>query len=82
MCLYASHGANWGSGAGIPRTCQTSFVRITCAMRRLTSSELQHAIAVEVGKHELDAENITDIELIVSVCAGLVVIDEEATLSV
>ena len=51
---------------------------ITCAKRRLTSSELQHAIAVEVNKRELDRENITDIELIVSVCAGLVIIDEES----
>jgi GPI inositol-deacylase-like protein len=51
---------------------------ITCAKRRLTSSELQHAIAVEVNKRELDRENITDIELIVSVCAGLVIINEES----
>jgi GPI inositol-deacylase-like protein len=48
---------------------------ITCAKRRLTSSELQHAIAVEVNKREFDTE---DIELIVSVCVGLVVIDEES----
>jgi GPI inositol-deacylase-like protein len=51
---------------------------ITCAKWWLTSSELQHAIAVEVDKRELDKENITDIELIVSVCAGLVIIDEES----
>jgi len=51
---------------------------VTCAKRRLTSSELQHAIAVEVNEPELDRENITDIDLIVSVCAGLVIIDEES----
>ena len=51
---------------------------ITCARRQLTSSELRHAIAIEVDTRELDRENITDIELIVSVCAGLVIIDEES----
>jgi GPI inositol-deacylase-like protein len=49
---------------------------ITCAKRRLTSPELQHAIAVEVDRCELDRENITDIELIVAVCAGLVIVEE------
>jgi len=51
---------------------------ITCAKRRLTSSELQHAIAIEVNNDELDRENITDIELLVSVCTGLVIVDEES----
>jgi GPI inositol-deacylase-like protein len=51
---------------------------ITCARRR--SSELQHAIAIEANQHELDKENITDIELLVSVCAGLVVINESKTI--
>ncbi|KAN0069147.1 hypothetical protein V8E54_012776, partial [Elaphomyces granulatus] len=51
---------------------------ITCAKRRLTSSELQHAIAIEVSNDELDRENITDIELLVSVCTGLVIVDEES----
>jgi hypothetical protein len=40
--------------------------------------ELQHAIAVEVDKSELDRENIADIGLIVSVCAGLVIVDKES----
>jgi hypothetical protein len=41
-------------------------------------SELQHALAVEVGEAELDEENLPEIEDIVSVCAGLVTIDEES----
>jgi GPI inositol-deacylase-like protein len=53
---------------------------ISCAKRRLTSSELQHAIAIEVNNDELDRENITDIELLVSVCTGLVIIDEESNI--
>ena len=49
---------------------------ITCARRPLTSLELQYALAVEVGEPELDEENLPEIEDMVSVCAGLVTVDE------
>ena len=51
---------------------------IICTKRHLTTSELQHALAVEVGEPELDEDNLTQIEDIVSVCAGLVTVDEES----
>jgi ankyrin repeat protein len=51
---------------------------ITCAKRPLTTSELQHALGVEVGESELDEENLSQIEDIVSVCAGLVTVDAES----
>ena len=51
---------------------------ITCAKRPLTKSELQHALAVEVGESQLDDDNTPQIEDIVSVCAGLVTVDEES----
>jgi ankyrin repeat protein len=51
---------------------------ITCAKRPLTTLELQHALAIEVGDSELDEENLPHIEDIVSVCAGLVTIDKES----
>jgi ankyrin repeat protein len=51
---------------------------ITSAERPLTTSELQYALAVEVGESELDEDNIPDIGDLVSVCAGLVTIDEES----
>jgi hypothetical protein len=38
---------------------------ITCAKRPLSTSELQHALAVEVDSRELDEENLTRIEDIV-----------------
>ncbi|GAB1213098.1 hypothetical protein ATERTT37_002247 [Aspergillus terreus] len=49
---------------------------ITCAQRRLSTFELQHALAVEPGACELDEDNFSPIELMVSVCAGLVTIDK------
>jgi hypothetical protein len=51
---------------------------ITCAKRQLTTTELQYALGVEVGESELDEENFSQIEDIVSVCAGLVTVDEES----
>ncbi|KAF4943282.1 hypothetical protein FSARC_14963, partial [Fusarium sarcochroum] len=51
---------------------------VICAKRVLITSKLQHALAVEVGELELDEENLPQIEDMVSVCAGLVTIDEES----
>jgi len=51
---------------------------ITCAKRPLTTSELQHALAVEVGDSKLDEDNLCRTERMASVCAGLVTIDEES----
>jgi hypothetical protein len=51
---------------------------ITFAKRSLTTSELQHALAVKPGDSELDKENLRYIEDMVSVCAGLVTVDEES----
>lgn len=48
------------------------------AKRPLIIGELQHALAVEDGEPELDAENIPHVEDMISVCAGLVMVDEES----
>lgn len=53
---------------------------ITCAKRPLTTSELQHALGVEIGESELDEDNLPQLEDIVSVCAGLITIDEESSI--
>jgi len=51
---------------------------ITYAQRSLTTKELSHALAVEAGESKLDKDNIPDIEDMISVCAGLVAVDEES----
>jgi hypothetical protein len=51
---------------------------IVCAKTPLTTLELRHALAVEVGDPELDEENLPEVEDMVSVCAGLVTVDEES----
>ncbi|KFZ16434.1 hypothetical protein V501_02227 [Pseudogymnoascus sp. VKM F-4519 (FW-2642)] len=53
---------------------------ITCAKRPLTTSELEHALAVELGELQFDEENLSPIEDMVSVCAGLVTVDEESAI--
>ncbi|PVH99572.1 purine and uridine phosphorylase, partial [Periconia macrospinosa] len=53
---------------------------VTCAKRPLRRSELRHALGVEMGNLKLDEENIPEIEDVVSVCAGLVTVDEESSI--
>jgi len=50
---------------------------VSYAQRPLTSQELCYALAIEPGDMELDGDNAYDVEDIISVCAGLVTIDEE-----
>jgi len=67
-----------GQGMDITGLAKQVLSWITCAKRPLTTSELQHALAVEVGEPELEGDNLPEIEDIVSVCAGLVGVDEES----
>jgi len=51
---------------------------IIYARRPLSTLELQHALAVKIGISAPDKNNLTEIGLIASVCAGLVTVDEES----
>ncbi|PGH09567.1 hypothetical protein GX51_00673 [Blastomyces parvus] len=51
---------------------------IILAQRPLSVIELLHALAVEVGESTLDEENISDVDHLVSVCVGLVTVDNES----
>lgn len=51
---------------------------ISKAQRPLRIEELQHAVAVEAGDDDIDEDPLESPALFVSVCAGLVTIDEES----
>jgi hypothetical protein len=50
---------------------------LTCAFRPLSARELQHALAVELNTTSLDLGAVYYKEILISVCEGLVVTDEE-----
>jgi hypothetical protein len=50
---------------------------ISYAQRLLTTKELCYALAIEPGDRTLNNDNIYDVEDVISVCAGLVTVDEE-----
>ncbi|KAJ7291164.1 ankyrin repeat-containing domain protein [Mycena rebaudengoi] len=52
---------------------------VTKAMRPLTVTELQEALAVEWGAKGLNPEKRPEMKIILSVCVGLVIVDEESS---
>jgi ankyrin repeat protein len=69
-----------GQKPGFQRLAKMVLSWITCAKRPLTTLELQHALAIKIGDHQLDKENLREIEDMVSVCAGLVTVDKESSI--
>jgi hypothetical protein len=69
-----------GQQAGFRLLANNVLSWITCAKRPLTIRELQHAIAVEIDELELDEDNFSEIKDIISVCAGLVTVDEKSSI--
>ncbi|KAL5377140.1 hypothetical protein DPSP01_009953 [Paraphaeosphaeria sporulosa] len=53
---------------------------ITNARRPLTTTELCCALAVEPDEAELDLDNLPHVEDLLSVCAGLVIVDKESAI--
>lgn len=49
---------------------------VVYAKRPLTKMDLETALAVEVGKWTLDPDNVVSISELVSLCAGLVIVEE------
>ncbi|KAK3167680.1 hypothetical protein OEA41_010807 [Lepraria neglecta] len=49
---------------------------ISCAIRPFTVLEIRHALVIEPDTRELD-ETVPDEDIVISVCAGLVTIDQE-----
>ncbi|KAJ5988304.1 hypothetical protein N7481_003514 [Penicillium waksmanii] len=53
---------------------------LTCAKRPLSIAELQFALAIKEGKLHLDEGDLPHIDDIVSVCLGLVTIDDQSSI--
>src|SRR5580700_4044077 len=53
---------------------------ISFAMKPLTIREIQHAIAVTRGDTDFDEEALPDQDILVSVCSGLVTVDQETSI--
>ncbi|KAK2797440.1 hypothetical protein FQN51_008473 [Onygenales sp. PD_10] len=69
-----------GQKSGLEKLAIRVLSWITCATRPLTISELQHALAIRVGKLKLDEGDMSHIEDMASVCLGLVTVDEESNI--
>ena len=65
-------------GAGFRELAHKVLSWIIRGKRPLTTLELQHAIAVNIGSQKIDEDDIPDIEDMVSACAGLVTVDVES----
>ncbi|KAF8448615.1 hypothetical protein BDZ91DRAFT_786978 [Kalaharituber pfeilii] len=50
---------------------------VTCTKRPITITELQHALATEIGSSKFDREALTDMTILLSICAGLVVVSQQ-----
>ncbi|KAF7330102.1 Ankyrin 2,3/unc44 [Mycena sanguinolenta] len=59
------------------KTAWSTLTWVANAKRLLTVEELQVALAIEPGTQSLDEENFMTIQTILSVCAGLVIVEEE-----
>ncbi|KGO58308.1 hypothetical protein PEX2_068180 [Penicillium expansum] len=53
---------------------------ITCAKRPLTTSELQHALSIKDGDTQLHRDGFEKIDRVISVCMGMVTVDEESNI--
>jgi hypothetical protein len=63
---------------GLQELAKRTLSWVILAKRPLRTSELQHALAIEIGEPEIDLENLTEVEEMISVCTGLVTVDEES----
>ncbi|PTB62782.1 hypothetical protein BBK36DRAFT_1172080 [Trichoderma citrinoviride] len=60
------------------RLGRNALAWICCAKRPLSPLELRHALAVKPEDNAFDADSLREAGTIISVCAGLVTIDEES----
>ena len=66
-----------GQGKDYSDLAKRVLLWVSNTFRPLSPVELQYAMAVQPGMTELDDEDLDEQDLMVSVCAGLVVLDAE-----
>lgn len=66
----------WSQEAEEVSLAQGILTWVCYTRRNLSINELQHALLVSPGSAVIDEEAITDIDILISVCAGLVTVDE------
>ncbi|KAB8300991.1 hypothetical protein EYC80_002915 [Monilinia laxa] len=70
-----------GQDANRTSLAMSILMWLSCAKRPLTVCELQHAMAItelDPGQNELDEDDFYDQDLLLTVCAGLVVIEPDS----
>ena len=65
-----------GQALGQRELALDALMWLAFALRPMTMTELQEALAVEVGEPAFDATNMSDAEDIISACIGLAIVDE------
>jgi ankyrin repeat protein len=68
----------FAQGKGSSEMAKKILAWILCAHRSLSTPELLHALAVLPGDTEIDEDNILKTEQLLTICAGLVTIDEQS----
>jgi ankyrin repeat protein len=67
-----------GQSPGDHALAQKVLTWVMYAMRPLSVVDLETALAVELGELELDPDSITSVVDLLSLCAGLVIVEEQA----
>jgi hypothetical protein len=68
----------FAQGEGSCKMAKKMFAWILYAQRPLSTLELLHALSVEPGDTEIDEDNILEAGQLLTICSGLVTIDEQS----
>ena len=68
----------FAQGKGPNEMAKKALTWILCACRPLSTLELLHALAIELGDTEIDEDNVLETDQLLTMCAGLVTVDEQS----
>jgi ankyrin repeat protein len=78
IAYHAAMERIFAQGKGSSEMAKKLLAWILCARRPLSTLEVIHALAVEPGDTEIDEDNILEADQLLTICAGLVTIDEHS----